>query len=57
MKEVFFRKLQRLKEESLYLETNRARFLKGLRTSIDTRKTVERSVYLCAEISLDLYEL
>jgi len=56
MNEVLFRKIERLKEEVLYLETNR-KFLKEIGTSIDTKKIVERSVYLCAEITLDISDL
>jgi uncharacterized protein YutE (UPF0331/DUF86 family) len=51
--EVLFRKIERLKEEIYYLEANRTKFLKGIQT-IDVKKIVERSVYLCAEISLDI---
>ncbi len=54
MNEVVFRKLERLKEEILYLKTNREKFLKNLRISIETKKITERSVYLCAEIALDI---
>lgn len=57
MSDVLFRKLQRLKEELAYLNTNRDRFLKDLKTSADTRKIVERSVYMCAEIVLDIADL
>jgi len=56
MNEVLFRKVERLKEEVLYLETNR-KFLKEIGTSVDTKKIVERSVYLCAEIALDIADL
>lgn len=56
MNEVLFRKIERLKEEVLYLETNR-KFLKEIVTSVDTKKIVERSVYLCAEITLDIADL
>jgi uncharacterized protein YutE (UPF0331/DUF86 family) len=56
MNEVLFRKIERLKEEVLYLETNR-KFLKEIGTSIDTKKIVERSVYLCTEITLDISDL
>jgi uncharacterized protein YutE (UPF0331/DUF86 family) len=54
MNEVLFRKLERLKEEVLYLETNRAKLLKNLKISIETKKVIERSVYLCTEIALDI---
>lgn len=56
MNEVLFRKIERLKEEVLYLETNK-KFLKEIGTSVDTKKIVERSVYLCAEIALDIADL
>ncbi|MDO9287596.1 MAG: DUF86 domain-containing protein [Thermodesulfovibrionales bacterium] len=56
MNEVLFRKIERLKEEVLYLETNR-KFLKEIGTSVDTKKIVERAVYLCAEIALDIADL
>jgi len=57
MNEVLFRKLERLKEEVLYLEVNRTKFLKNLKISIETRKITERSVYLCAEIALDIADM
>lgn len=56
MNEVLFRKIERLKEEVLYLETNKKAFLKNIGLSSDTKKIVERSVYLCAEIALDIAE-
>lgn len=56
MNEVLFRKIERLKEEALYLETNKRTFLKNIELSADTKKIVERSVYLCAEITLDIAE-
>ncbi len=56
MNEVLFRKVERLKEEVLYLETNR-KFLKEIGRSVDTKKIAERSVYLCAEITLDISDL
>jgi len=56
MNEVLFRKVERLKGEVLYLETNR-KFLKEIGISVDTKKIVERSVYLCAEIALDIADL
>jgi len=52
MNEVLFNKIQRLKEEAKYLADNKQRLLRTLRTSIETKKIVERSVYLCAEIAL-----
>ncbi len=57
MGNVLFQKVQRLKEEVLYLKANRDRFLKGIRSSIDNRKIVERSVFLCAEMVLDIADL
>lgn len=57
MSEVLLNKLERLKEEVLYLETNRPEFTKNLSTSVDTKKMAERSVYLCAEIALDIADL
>ena len=57
MNEVLFNKLQRLKEEAKYLADNRLKLLRTLRTSIETKKIVERSVYLCAEIVLDIADL
>lgn len=57
MKEVLFNKLQRLKEETKYLTDNRSQFLRTLRSSVETKKIVERSVYLCSEIVLDIADL
>ena len=57
MNEVLFRKLERLKEEVLYLKTHKRGFLKDLQGSIETKKVVERSVYLCSEIALDIADL
>ena len=57
MNEVLFNKLQRLKEEAKYLADNKPKLLRTLRTSIETKKIVERSVYLCAEIALDISDL
>jgi len=57
MNEVLFNKLQRLKEEAKYLADNKPKLLRTLRTSIETKKIVERSVYLCAEIALDITNL
>jgi len=57
MHEVLFRKLERLKEEVLYLETNRTIFLKNINISVETKKITERSVYLCAEMVLDIADL
>lgn len=57
MEGVLFQKIQRLKEETVYLKANKDRFIKGLRTSVDTKKIVERSVFLCAEMVLDIADL
>jgi len=57
MNEVLFRKLERLKEEVFYLEKNKAKFLKTLQASADIKKMTERSVYLCAEITLDIADM
>ena len=57
MHEVLFRKLERLKEEVLYLETNRTIFLKNINISVETKKITERSVSLCAEMVLDIADL
>lgn len=57
MTELLFQKLQRLKEEVVYLKDNRERFLSTLKTSADTRKIVERSVFLTAEMVLDEFKM
>lgn len=57
MNSVILAKLERLKEELKYLADNKARFLRTITTSIDTKKIVERSIYLCAEIVLDIADL
>lgn len=57
MNEVLFNKLQRLKEESKYLKDNKPKFLRNLNASLETKKIVERSVYLCTEIVLDIADL
>ncbi len=57
MKEVLFNKLKRLKEEAKYLADYKPKFIRTLRSSIETKKIVERSVYLCAEIALDIADL
>lgn len=57
MTELMFQKLQRLKEEAAYLKNNRERFLSTLKTSADTRKIVERSVFLTAEVVLDIADM
>jgi len=54
---VLFQKIQRLKEEIIYLRTNRERFVKELKTSIDIKKIVERSIFQCAEMVLDIADL
>lgn len=57
MNEVLLNKLERLKEEVLYLDTNKSEFIKNLGASVDLKKAAERSVYLCAEIALDIADL
>jgi uncharacterized protein YutE (UPF0331/DUF86 family) len=57
MREVLFNKLQRLKEETKYLVDNKPRFIRTLKSSIETKKIVERSVFLCTEIVLDMADL
>ncbi len=57
MNEVLFNKLQRLKEEAKYLVDNKPELLRTLKSSLETKKIVERSVYLCAEIVLDIADL
>ena len=57
MNEVLFNKLQRLKEEEKYLLDHKTEFLRTLKGSIEVKKIVERSVYLCAEIVLDIANL
>lgn len=57
MTELLFQKLQRLKEEVAYLKENKERFLSTLRSSLDTRKMVERSVFMTAEMVLDIADL
>ena len=54
MDEVLFRKLERLKDEISFLKTYREEFLKTIRSSVEKRKLAERSIYLCAEIVLDI---
>jgi uncharacterized protein YutE (UPF0331/DUF86 family) len=56
MNEVLFRKIERLKEEALYLERNKKNLLKNIELSAEIKKIAERSVYLCAEIALDVAE-
>jgi uncharacterized protein YutE (UPF0331/DUF86 family) len=57
MKEVLFSKLQGLKEQTKYLVDNKPRLLRTLKSSIEAKKIVERSVYLCSEIVLDIADL
>jgi uncharacterized protein YutE (UPF0331/DUF86 family) len=57
MNKVLLQKVERLKEEVLYLKDNKQSLLKKLGTSIDAKKITERSVYLCAEITLDIADL
>ncbi len=57
MNEVLFRKVERLKEEVLYLEKNKTTLFRGLEISVDIKKITERSVYLCAEIALDIADM
>lgn len=57
MNEVLFSKLQRLKEEAKYLVDNKSKLLRTLKSSLETKKIIERSVYLCAEIVLDIADL
>jgi len=57
MNEILFNKLQRLKEELKYLEDNKSKFLRTLSSSGETKKIAERSIYLCAEIALDIADL
>ncbi|MDO9585696.1 MAG: DUF86 domain-containing protein [Syntrophales bacterium] len=54
---VIFNKIERLKEELKYLTDHKNDFLRTIKTSIETKKIVERSVYLCAEIALDIADL
>lgn len=57
MNPVILNKIERLKEEVKYLTDNKKGFLNSLKTSLETKKIVERSVYLCAEIALDIADL
>jgi uncharacterized protein YutE (UPF0331/DUF86 family) len=57
MQDILFNKLERLKEEIKYLSDRKKLFLASLKTSMETKKVVERSVYLCAEIVLDIGDL
>lgn len=57
MNPLILNKLERLKEEAKYLADNKKVFQNNLKTSIETKKIVERSVYLCTEIALDIADL
>ncbi len=57
MNEVLHSKIQKLKEEVLYLRKKRTEFLKNIDISIDQKRIAERSIYLCAEIVLDIAEM
>ena len=57
MNATLYQKIQRLKEEVKYLEDNKVRFLESIKTSTDTKKIVERGVYLCSEMALDIADL
>ena len=57
MNNVIINKLERLKEELKYLTDSKSKFMRTLKISIDTRKIVERSVYLCSENVLDIADL
>lgn len=57
MQSVIFNKLQKLKEEIKYLSDRKRVFLESLKTSTETKKIVERSAYLCAEMALDIGDL
>lgn len=57
MNAILHQKIQKLKEEVKYLDGNKTRFLDTIKTSNDTKKIVERCVYLCAEMVLDAADL
>lgn len=57
MNTVLRRKIERLKEEIFYLENNKQRFQKEVGSSREVKRVVERSVYLCAEIVLDISDM
>jgi len=57
MNELLFSKLQRLKEEVCYPTSNKPKFLSELKESVEVKKIIERCVYLCAEIVLDIANL
>lgn len=54
---IILEKIERLKNEVKYLKDNKTRFLNNIRTSTDIKKIVERSVYLCCEMVLDISDL
>ena len=54
MNEVLFNKIQRLKEEVKYLIDHKNNFLQTLRSSLETKKIVERSVISVLKLSLIL---
>ena len=49
MNRVILNKIERLKEEVKYLTHNKKGFLNSLKTSLETKKIVERAVHLCAD--------
>jgi uncharacterized protein YutE (UPF0331/DUF86 family) len=57
MNEVLLQKIERLKEEIFYLRDKKEHLLKNLGTSLEAKKIVERCVYICAEITLDIADL
>lgn len=57
MDKVLFQKLERLREEIYYLQDRKNDLLAEMKTSIEAKKVAERSVYLCAEIALDIADL
>ncbi|MBI5894313.1 MAG: DUF86 domain-containing protein [Deltaproteobacteria bacterium] len=57
MREVLFQKIQRFMEEIKYLEDNKDRFLKEVNKSVDIKKMAERSIFLCAEMALDICDI
>ncbi len=54
---IILEKIERLKNEVKYLKDSKIRFLNNIRTSTDIKKIVERSVYLCCEMVLDISDL
>lgn len=57
MDEILFEKIEKLKEEIDYLIQNKEKFLKNLKYSPETKRIVERSIYICCEIVLDIANL